>query len=393
LAALATVGAAQAQSSVTVYGSFDTSYNDVKLDNVGGLTATAAQVKARGINVATPGALTSNRIGFRGEEDLGGGLRARFNLEYGFFGNLSGDTQTSVPYATTSAGSTAAINENQTVQRADAVAGVGAIQTRTSRVGLSSAKLGSLDVGYGLSGLFGTITGHSPLPGNNWVGDVAYTSNATSGADARILSGAVRFNGVQYTSPTVNGLRAVVDYGAGSTISGSSAATDVRASNAGLTLNYTAGALSLAGTVHQLKGDLATGNNEINTTDFQAISARYSVTSNLAVNALYAKNKTTGQANTQTGKNDVQQVGVRYTMGKNVLALQYGEGEGEAAPGASRRDRKGYQLAAMHNLSKRTNVYALYGSQEAKYVDAASGGTAGTKEKISGYAVGLRHSF
>ena len=160
-----------------------------------------------------------------------------------------------------------------------------------------------------------------------------------------------------------------------------------------MTLNYTSGPLSLAATTHQYKVDGSTTSNEISTTEFQAYSARYAVSSSLAVNALYAKNKTTGLNGTQSGKNDVTQVGAAYTMGKTVLVAQYGEGEGEGTAGASRRDRKGYQLGAIYNLSKRTNVYGIYGSQEAKYVDAASSGTAGTKEKASGYAVGLRHSF
>jgi len=404
LAALATVGAAQAQSSVTVYGVFDAAYNALSFDNLGGSSAAATNVKQTGI--AGSGPLSSQRFGFRGTEDLGGGLRANFNLEYGFTNalvdgattaNLS--TQSS---ATPASGATSVLSQNNQ--------GIGGqLITRTSRVGLESAKLGRLDAGYGLTGLFATVTAHSPLPGNNFVGDVAYTSNATSSADSRILNsvtgygGATRFTGVQYTSPTVNGIQAVVDYGSGKQSRDVDTVNfdNYRVSNAGLTLRYTAGKLALAATTHTYKADLDLAGNTQTTTDFQAYSARYAVTSNLAVNALYAKNKsklsTTGL---QNGKNDVTQVGASYTMGKNQLVAQYGEGEGEGQAGASRRDRKGYQVGAIHNLSKRTSVYALYGEQEAKYVDQASGlsspsvaGPAGTKEKVSGYAVGLRHSF
>ncbi len=375
LAALATVGAAQAQSSVTVYGTYDLGYQALSYDNIGGSTARADQDKTSGI---AGSALTSNRFGLRGTEDLGGGLRANFNLEYGFANNLVGDTVT-----TTAPTGTGVIQSGNG----------GALTTRTSRVGLESAKLGRLDIGYGLTGLFATVTGHSPLPGNNFVGDVAYTASSSTlypNAASRILANSVRATGAQYTSPTINGLQAVVDYGSGSFKNGDNGATDTRVTNAGLTLRYTVGKLALAATTHNLKSDYATADNNISSTDFNVVSARYAVTSQLAVNALYGKNKTNGQAGTQTGKNDVTQAGVAYTMGKNVLVAQYGEGEGETTPGAGRVDRKGYQIGAIHNLSKRTNLYAIYGNQEGKMV---TGSNAGNTEKVSGYTVGLRHSF
>jgi predicted porin len=386
LAALATVGAVQAQSSVTVYGTYDLGYQALNLDNVAGSTAAAAQIKSAGI---AGSALTSNRFGLRGTEDLGGGLRANFNLEYGFANNLVGDAVTT----TEPASGTASITASTTGGASGGTGG--ALTTRTSRVGLESAKLGRFDIGYGLTGLFATITGHSPLPGNNFIGDVAYTNNTTlTAADSRILLNAVRATGLQYTSPTVNGLQAVVDYGSGSQKrSVDAAGADSRVSNAGLTLRYTAGKLAIAATSHTLKYDYAADSNTINTTDYQAVSARYAVNSQLAVNALYAKNKTKNQAGTQSSKNDVTQVGVAYTMGKTSLVAQYGEGEGETAPNTELRDRKGYQLGAIYNLSKRTNLYAIYGSQEGKFVSSATAASVGVKEKIDGYTVGLRHSF
>ncbi len=67
LAAVAASGAAFAQSSVTVYGVVDTSIAVVKgQDTVSGML--------------NSGAATS-RLGFRGVEDLGNGLKANFVLE------------------------------------------------------------------------------------------------------------------------------------------------------------------------------------------------------------------------------------------------------------------------------------------------------------------------
>lgn len=72
LAVLGTVaGVASAQSSVTIYGRVDGAYSK----SIG--------TKVRGINDTQ-----QSRVGFKGTEDLGGGLKAVFNLESG----LSTDT-------------------------------------------------------------------------------------------------------------------------------------------------------------------------------------------------------------------------------------------------------------------------------------------------------------
>ena len=70
LAVLAASGAAMAQSSVTLYGVADAAVTYVNgLDNWTGLNS---------------GANKTSRLGFRGVEDLGGGLKANFVLEGGF---------------------------------------------------------------------------------------------------------------------------------------------------------------------------------------------------------------------------------------------------------------------------------------------------------------------
>jgi len=70
-------GAAQAQSSVTIYGIVDTGV--VYQSKVA--TTTGGTGSKFGIN---SGVIQGSRIGFKGVEDLGGGLSAVFNLETGF---------------------------------------------------------------------------------------------------------------------------------------------------------------------------------------------------------------------------------------------------------------------------------------------------------------------
>ena len=82
LLALAVLGAfagvASAQSSVTLFGVVDVSAKYVKND-----------AASRRVSLATNG-YNSSRLGFRGVEDLGGGLKAGFHLE----GDLSADNGT-----------------------------------------------------------------------------------------------------------------------------------------------------------------------------------------------------------------------------------------------------------------------------------------------------------
>ena len=84
LAVLAASGAAFAQSSVTLYGVVDVGLWDSSAAGV------SAQMSGSGLmNNGT------SRFGFRGTEDLGGGLKANFNMEAGFdpetgAGNFSG---------------------------------------------------------------------------------------------------------------------------------------------------------------------------------------------------------------------------------------------------------------------------------------------------------------
>ena len=76
-------GTAQAQSSVTLYGIIDVNYMWQDLPtNVG--TATAPRVQLESVSAINAGHQYGSRWGLRGSEDLGGGLKAIFQLESGF---------------------------------------------------------------------------------------------------------------------------------------------------------------------------------------------------------------------------------------------------------------------------------------------------------------------
>lgn len=77
LTALASINAAVAQSSVTMYGVVDVSYGKVTGGDFGMNNGKG------GVNTTNQSYHTPTRLGFRGTEDLGGGLKANFNLETG----------------------------------------------------------------------------------------------------------------------------------------------------------------------------------------------------------------------------------------------------------------------------------------------------------------------
>jgi predicted porin len=79
LAVLAAAGAAQAQSTVTLYGLADIWVGSVKeTTTIGGVSTSARTTKV------DSGGFNTSRFGLKGSEDLGGGLKANFQLEQGF---------------------------------------------------------------------------------------------------------------------------------------------------------------------------------------------------------------------------------------------------------------------------------------------------------------------
>jgi predicted porin len=380
-AVTAFAGAAQAQSSVTVYGTIDQGYQTFDYTNTAGLTTTAAQRKMTGMNTggAGNGGLTSNRIGFRGVEDLGGGTRAGFVYELGLSGFSQGNDAGAVTSSTSTAVTTTGTSNPLSTT------------PRTAVVTLTNNTLGGIKLGYDTTSLHSTLAGHRAIGGSNFVGDLSYYSDSTSGADYRMHTNAVRMNGATYSSPVFSGAQVLVDFGQDNNKTDDGGATTASsASNRALTLAYTFGKFQVRGTTHQYNAQ--TTNAASAKTGYNAVSAMYDF-GIVIVDALYANNKISTITGAQTAKNDVMQAGVKGKITPVItLAAQYGTGNYQGTTSADESDRTGFQLAAIYDLSKRTNIYAIYGQQDRKYTRHATV-TAGTVEKVSGYGVGLRHSF
>jgi predicted porin len=180
-------GAAFAQSNVTVYGVVDTAFVNSSGGRPTGINAGQANYSA-----IDSGLLAGSRIGFKGEEGLGNGLKAVFTLEY----YVAPDANTGVGTGPT----------------ATAAGGSGS-NSRQSFVGLVSDKLGSFTMGRQYIFGYGTQVRNDAF-GGSAIGALATANGAAqttfvAGSNARLNNSAV------YTSPNFSGFTGTVGYGYG----------------------------------------------------------------------------------------------------------------------------------------------------------------------------------
>jgi predicted porin len=177
--------AAFAQTNVTVYGIADAAVAYTNFN--GGTRGNAAESHGRDTLSVVSGGLAGSRLGFKGTEDLGNGLKAVFVLEEGF--NIDNGTMQSG-----GTGATAAFQ-------------------RQAFVGLSS-KAGTLSLGrqyapgYYAGAEYDALVGSTPLsPLRKAAGGIGATIVATDPA---------RWNNtINYVSPNFYGVTAQVMYRAG----------------------------------------------------------------------------------------------------------------------------------------------------------------------------------
>ena len=81
-------------------------------------------------------------------------------------------------------------------------------------------------------------------------------------------------------------------------------------------------------------------------------------------------------------------VGLNAPVGNANLLVAYSSGNDDSS--VQKTDKSGFQVGAVYNLSKRTNVYAVYGSGKA---ESTTGTSANSKFADTGTAIGIRHTF
>jgi len=185
-AVTAFAGAAHAQSSVTIYGVLDEGYSSIKQTTANATTKTTQGLK--------DSAWTSNRLGFQGSEDLGGGSKTIFTVETGMAVNSTDPGQGGL-------GTTGGTN-NMSAPFAN---------VRQAFLGLNNAKFGQLTAGYqytqeyfqriyNIGGSANTLGIAATTSGN---GGIAVASRGTID----------QMNGFRYESPTFYGAQFVAMVG------------------------------------------------------------------------------------------------------------------------------------------------------------------------------------
>lgn len=320
LATVLTLAAAPvlAQSSVTAFGLIDMSVGSTK--NPG---ATASVLGA------DSGKMTTSHLGFRGNEDLGGGLSAIFQLE----GFLRADV-----------GASGRSNTDN-------------FWARNALVGLSSKEWGTLKVGRNTTTLFVATLSFNPF-GDSFGYSPSIRHIFTSGT---VTGDSGWSDSVLYTTPNFSGFTGSAFVAAGEGQGG----RNVAASG-----TYVSGPLAGALVYQQVKKD--GGATPVDDTTVWMGNGSYDF-GVVKVFGQYAK------ATNDTKKVDykIYEAGVSIPVGAAKLLAQYGQISPTTGAG-----RKTWTVGYDYWLSKRTDLYAV------AMIDKLSNQTAGES-----FSVGMRHRF
>jgi len=420
-------GAAFAQSNVTIYGAADVTFDNVKAAGasdftVGGLPYTYTQTNVAPAAVSTgttaaPGTTYTNLnqparnrvsanssfLGFRGTEDLGGGLKAVFQFEGGVANDNAGAFN---------------FNRDSFVGLAGGFGTVAAgILTGPTR-GLGSAMdpfLGATGIGAN-SGLLGKLGGATlagvnpyfsvPLTGNTAAPSPAQLANANSIANGQALLGARGYcatsgtcaslfdtrwnNAIAYISPTMAGLTLTAAYVANENKTRSDIANKLETRGYDIGARYANGPILAGLTYNKAKlGD----NFGTKASDLRA-AFRYDFGMGTA-GLMYDRVKVSDSDGSL--KRNAWFLPVTFKVGPAGKAIaQYGRA-GDIK-GAGDTGAKLFALGYEHSLSKRTTVKAVYSqirNEASAYYDFGVNSVGGIFPGADpkGFQVGVRHTF
>lgn len=343
-----------ATSNVDVYGQMNVSYDYVESDS----TESRGRVSSN-----------NSHIGFKGAEDLGGGLSAVWQLEYAVQLDQQGYTQpqTSSDW-------------------------LGGTSLRNTFAGLSSKTLGSLTFG----------TQESPLKTST--GPLALYTNTLADYRSVFTKLSTRSdNSVLYTSPDLAGLQVQAMYGF--------------RNEGGVTLSDDSEMYALSAVYKNgpLYATLAYEAND-DVTSFSSTGAPSAVTSSqanawragvgytlgdLKLGLAYEKNDVEAAAGTTTNDGSAWYVSAAYKMGAITLNAAYTDRDDyTSAIGGAQQ----YVVGVDYAFSKRTSVYALYtevsndtggtnGLGPATGIATVTTVTTSTGGDASGFALGMSHKF
>lgn len=338
--ALAACGAVFAQSSVTLFGVVDAG-----LTLANGSTADKTSVIS--------GGNSSSRLGFRGREDLGGGMAASFWLE----AHLNADNGTGV-----------ATNTNN---QPNGSAGGGALVfNRRSTVSLSGG-WGELRLGRDYTPQFWNTVGSDPFS-NVGVGTSLISTLNVLGSNSSRAS-----NSIGYHLPGgLGGFYGQFQHFLGE--NASNLADD--GTGTGVRLGYMAGPFNIAASTTRVK--FATGNQH---TSSVAGSWNFGV-----ARVLVQVQRDRIDGATPDGRGHL--LGVLAPIGRGTLKASYSRYSTNAPTSpSSRKLAVGY----VYDLSKRTALYTTVArvSNSGGATTALGGATTAANQRSTGFDLGIRHAF
>lgn len=335
LAALAAVGAASAQSSVTLYGIADISAGVVEREGaykLPGQNNGKANTRETGFNKAN---LQQSRVGIKGSEDLGNGLKAVFNYEHGFdsANGMFGDK--SKGYANTAA--------------------------RRAVVGLQG--------GFG-----SVLLGRDKLPLYRLTEDTS--ADSISDFSTTNLVGEKRTDGVHYAGNFGGvGISAAVGYDRNDDFT--IGANNTQNTTYGLGLSYATGPFMVGIAGEQIKSEKGSPLVTMEKVTNYGIGGTYDFTA-----AKVFANYLVHDDDAKAGKDKEANIGVKVPFGAASLVAEVGYNDGHGYDGID------YNVGANYAFSKRTDAYVR--AARINDWDADVGNASGKDTK---YAVGLRHKF
>ncbi|MFZ6766495.1 porin [Undibacterium sp. Di26W] len=343
-------GAAFAQSSVTIYGIVDAGFQSLDNGTVAGR-----------FNKLQSGQENGSRLGFKGTEDLGGGLKANFVLEMGLN-----------------------VDDGSSAQ--------GRTFGRRSTVGLSG-DFGSVDLGRDKTPTFkffdnfdpfasGYINSGSGLSSLYFIGGTATVAGANANSSGR-ASNAIYY----YTPGNLNGFSAVGQYGFGEAAGDNSAGRSL-----GLNLRYTANGLDVGYSFVKDNGQAAVG-GPVNARKGNTLAASYDFgvakpvliyqkVSDDAVLAVDQKIFTVGVTVPFDATNKVL---ATYSKIKDSTRLS-------AATTDTVGDAKQFAVGYQYTFSKRTDLYAAFASTS-QDANSQKVGAAIKGADVKELTFGVRHQF
>lgn len=329
-------------ADATIYGVFDQAYQSNKTT-----VGTTPAVTDKGISGTLNG---GNALGFKGNEDLGNGIKASFLIEFG-------------------------------MESSDAMAGV---SNRQSFLGLDGG-FGSITVGKQYSEVFNAACGFDLGGCAAMVGSLPLIIISDEDSDVR------RSNQVNYKLPQfVDGLSINIgkSYGEADVVS-SGAGNKNAGDGTNYSISYRTGGFAgtIASETLDNTGSFAVLQNV--PTALTTAKKKTSVTglsydiSGMAKVAYTSAKTTIGSGQTVKGNS----IGVSVPLGAATIAFETGTGDTKGAASATTSKLKASQLAFNYALSKRTLAYFRQGS----HTETTS--TATNAFKLSTTAFGVLHSF